>query len=182
VPVALLVALNAVGGAAANLSSTARLPFVVGVDRYLPSAFSLIHSRYRTPWIAISVYGIAGVIVALLGQAGTTVRGAYNVLVSMSVISLFIPYLFLFGAMIRMQSRPAAIEARRVPGGRPVAILLASIGLVSTTATIILSAIPGTDETNKPLAVAKVLGGTAALVGLGLAVFLFSRWKTRGSG
>jgi amino acid transporter len=182
VPVALLVALNAVGGAAANLSSTARLPFVVGVDRYLPSAFSLIHSRYRTPWIAISVYGIAGVIVALLGQAGTTVRGAYNVLVSMSVISLFIPYLFLFGAMIRMQSLPAAIEARRVPGGRPVAILLASIGLVSTTATIILSAIPGTDETNKPLAVAKVLGGTAALVGLGLAVFLFSRWKTRGSG
>ena len=182
VPVALLVALNAVGGAAANLSSTARLPFVVGVDRYLPSAFSLIHSRYRTPWIAISVYGIAGVIVALLGQAGTTVRGAYNVLVSMSVISLFIPYLFLFSAMIRMQSRPAAIEARRVPGGRPVAILLASIGLLSTTATIILSAIPGTEETNKPLAVAKVLGGTAALVGLGLAVFLFSRWKTRGSG
>jgi glutamate:GABA antiporter len=87
VPVALLVALNAVGGAAANLSSTARLPFVVGVDRYLPSAFSLIHSRYRTPWIAISVYGIAGVIVALLGQAGTTVRGAYNVLVSMSRFS-----------------------------------------------------------------------------------------------
>jgi glutamate:GABA antiporter len=181
VPVALLVALNAVGGAAANLSSTARLPFVVGVDRYLPSAFSLIHSRYRTPWIAISVYGIAGVIVALLGQAGTTVRGAYNVLVSMSVISLFIPYLFLFSAMIRMQSRPAAIEARRVPGGRPVAILLASIGLVSTIATIILSAIPGTDETNKPLAVAKVLGGTAALVGLGVVVFLFSRWKTRSS-
>jgi hypothetical protein len=97
----------------------------------------------------------------------------------MSVISLFIPYLFLFSAMIRMQSRPAPIEAHRVPGGRPVAILLASIGLISTAATIILSAIPGTDETNKPLAVAKVLGGTAALVGLGVAVFLFSRWKTR---
>ena len=32
---------------------------------------------------------------ALLGQAGTTVRGAYDVLVSMGVISLFLPYLFL---------------------------------------------------------------------------------------
>jgi amino acid transporter len=179
VPVALLVALNAVGGAAANLSSTARLPFVVGVDRYLPPVFGRIHSRYRTPWIAIAAYGIAGVIVALLGQAGTTVRGAYNVLVSMSVISLFIPYLFLFSAMIRMQSRPAPSEAHRVPGARPVAILLASIGLVSTVATIILSAIPGAEETNKPLAVAKVLGGTSALIGLGVAVFVFSRWKTR---
>jgi len=179
VPVALLVALNAVGGAAGNLSSTARLPFVVGVDRYLPRAFGSIHPRYRTPWVAIAVYGAAGVVVALLSQAGTTVRGAYDVLVSMSVISLFIPYLFLFSAMIRHQSRPAAPEVRRVPGGKPVAIVLASIGLISTAATIILSTIPGADETNKPLAVAKVLGATTVLVGLGVAVFLLARFKAR---
>ncbi len=178
-PIALLVALNSVGGAAANLSSTARLPFVVGVDRYLPPAFGWIHPRYRTPWVAIAVYGAAGIIVALLSQAGTSVRGAYNVLVSMSVISLFIPYLFLFCAMIRHQGRPAASQVRRVPGGRPVAIVLASIGLISTAATIVLSTIPGADETNKRLAVAKVLGGTCALVGLGVGVFLFARFKTR---
>jgi amino acid transporter len=178
-PMALLVALNAVGGAAANLSSTARLPFVAGVDRYLPPAFGWIHPRYRTPWVAIAVYGAAGMVVALLGQAGTTVRGAYNVLVSMSVISLFLPYLFLFAAMIRMQSRPAPREARRVPGGKPAAIVLASMGLVSTVATIVLSVIPGADEMNKPLAVAKVLGGTMALVGTGVGVFLIARLKGR---
>jgi amino acid transporter len=178
-PMALLVALNAVGGAAGNLSSTARLPFVAGVDRYLPPAFGWIHPRYRTPWVAIAVYGTAGIVVALLGQAGTTVRGAYDVLVSMSVISLFLPYLFLFSAMICMQSRPAAPEVRRVPGGKPVAIALASIGLISTVATIALSTIPGADEANKPLAVAKVVGGTFALVGLGVGVFLFSRFRTR---
>ncbi|MFZ0745079.1 MAG: APC family permease, partial [Terracidiphilus sp.] len=111
-PMALLVALNAVGGAAANLSSTARLPFVAGVDRYLPPAFGWIHPRYRTPWVAIAVYGAAGIVVALLGQAGTTVRGAYDVLVSMSVISLFLPYLFLFAAMIRLQSEPAGPAVR----------------------------------------------------------------------
>ena len=61
-PIALLVALNAVGGAAANLSSTARLPFVAGVDRYLPAAFGWIHPRYRTPWVAIGVYGAAGAL------------------------------------------------------------------------------------------------------------------------
>ena len=129
--------------------------------------------------MALAVYGVAGIVVALLGQAGTTVRGAYNVLVSMSVISLFLPYLFLFSAMIRMQSRPAPAGARRVPGGKPVAIALASIGLASTAATIVLSVIPGADETNKPLAVAKVVGGTAALIGAGVAVFLFSRFKAR---
>ena len=178
-PLALLVALNAVGGAAANLSSTARLPFVVGVDRYLPPAFGWIHPRWRTPWVAIAVYGAAGIVVALLGQAGTTVRGAYNVLVSMSVISLFLPYLFLFSAMSRMQSRAANAEVRRVPGGRPVAIVLASVGLVSTAATIVLSVIPGSDEANKPLAVAKVLGATAVLVGAGVVMFVVGRVKGR---
>jgi amino acid transporter len=118
-------------------------------------------------------------IVALLSQAGTTVRGAYDVLVSMSVISLFLPYLFLFSAMIALQSRYAPPEVRRVPGGKPVAIVLASIGLISTAITIVLSVIPAGDEANKPLAVAKVLGGTMGLVGLGVAVFLFSRFKAR---
>jgi amino acid transporter len=178
-PMALLVALNAVGGAAGNLSASARLTFVAGVDRYLPPAFGRIHSRYRTPWVALAIFGAAGIVVALLGQAGTTVRGAYNVLVSMSVISLFLPYLFLFAAMIRIQSRPAPPEARRVPGGRPVAIVLGTLGLASTAATIVLSVIPGGDETNKPLAVIKVLSATAVLMGAGVAIFLLARFKVR---
>jgi glutamate:GABA antiporter len=174
-PVALLVGLNAVGGAAAYLSSTSRLPFVAGIDRYLPAAFGRIHPRFRTPWVAIGVYGAAGMIVAVLGQAGTSVRGAYDVLVSMAIIAYFLPYLFLFAAMIRLQSRPAGPEVRRVPGGKPTAVVLASIGFASTAVTIVLSVIPGADETNKPLAVAKVVGSTLVLVGAGVAVFFASR-------
>jgi len=178
-PMALLVGLNAVGGAAGNLSSSARLPFVAGVDRYLPSAFGSIHPRFRTPWVAIGVYGFAGIVVALLGQAGTTVRGAYDVLVSMGVIALFLPYLFLFSAMIRLQNKPAGPQVRRVPGGRPVAIALASLGLISTAVTIVLSVIPGSDEANKPLAVAKVLGATSVLIGIGVVVFFAETRRTR---
>ena len=144
-PVALFVALNAVGGAAAYLSSTSRLPFVAGIHHCLPTAFGRIHPRYRTPWVAIGVYGLAGMAVTLLGQAGTSVRGAYEVLVSMGIIAYFLPYLFLFGAMIRLQNTPAGPEVRRVPGGKPVAISLASVGLASTAMTILLSTIPAAD-------------------------------------
>jgi amino acid transporter len=178
-PVALLVALNAVGGAAAYLSSTSRLPFVAGIDRYLPEAFAKIHPRYRTPWVAIGVYGLAGIVVALLGQAGTSVRGAYDVLVAMGFLSYFVPYLFLFGAMIRLQARPVGPEVRRVPGGKPVAIALAGLGLASTAVTIVLSAIPAEDEPNKLLAVAKVVGGCIVLMGAGVVVFLLERRKQR---
>lgn len=178
-PLALFVGLNSVGGAAAYLSSTSRLPFVAGIDHYLPAAFGWIHVRYRTPWVAIGVYGLAAVLVALAGQAGTTVRGAYDVLVSMGILSYFLPYLFLFGAMIKLQKRPVDAEIRRVPGGKPVAIVVASVGLASTLLTIVLSAFPASDDPNKPLAVAKVVGGTMVLVGLGVAVFLVERRRAR---
>ena len=179
VPIALFVGLNAIGGSAANLSATSRLPFVVGIHNYLPSAFARVHSRYRTPWVAIAVYGGAGIVVALLSQASTSVRGAYDVLVSMTVLSTLLPFLFIFGAMIRLQSRPAPPDVRRVPGGKPVAIALASMGLVCTLITIALSIVPSADEVNKPPAVAKVVGGMIVLVGAGVAVFAAAILKAR---
>jgi glutamate:GABA antiporter len=180
-PVALLLGLNAVGGAAAFLSSTSRLPFVAGIDRYLPRAFGHVHPRFKTPWVAIGCYGLAGMIVAVLSQAGTTVRGAYNVLVSMSIIAYFLPYLFLFASMVRLQKRPAGPDVIRVWGGRPVAITLAVVGFMSTMLTIVLSVIPGDDEPNKPLAIAKVLISTAVLVLAGVIVFAVAERKRRRS-
>ena len=179
VPVALLVGVNTVGSTAANLSSTSRLPFVAGIDHYLPPVFGSIHSRYRTPWVAIAVYGIASILVAVLGQMGTTVRGAYDVLVSMAVISYFIPYLLLFASMIRLQKQPAGPNVRRVPGKAPVAIALGLVGFVATATTIVLSLFPGADQPDKLLAVIKVVGATALQLGLGVAIFLAERRRAR---
>jgi glutamate:GABA antiporter len=181
-PVALMVVLNSVGGAATYLSSTSRLPFVAGIDRYLPPIFGHVHPRWRTPWIAIGAYGIVGMLCALLSQAGTTVRSAYNVLVSMSIITYFIPFAFLFASMIRLQREPAAEGTIRIPGGRPVAIALASVGLLTTLLTIVLSVIPPEEEPNKPLAIAKVIGSTVFLVGVGIAVYYASNRRLRRAG
>ncbi len=178
-PVALLVVFNSVGSAGAYLSSTSRLPFVAGIDRYLPPIFGRVHPRWRTPWIAIGAYGIVGMLCALLSQAGTTVRSAYNVMVSMSIITYFIPFAFLFVSMIRLQREPVAPGTIRIPGGKPVAILLASIGLLTTLVTIVLSVIPPDEEPNKPLAIAKVIGSTVFLVGVGVAVYWASCRRTQ---
>jgi glutamate:GABA antiporter len=85
---------------------------------------------------------------------------------------------FLFAAMIRLQARPVGPEVRRAPGGKPVAIILASLGLLSTLLTIVLSAFPAGDEPNKPLAVAKVVGGTLLLVNAGVLVFVIERRRS----
>ena len=177
--IALLVTLSCLGAAGAYLSSTARLPFVAGIDHYLPPIFGRIHPRWKTPYIAVLFYGLTGMLFAFLGQAATSVKGAYDVLVSMSVIAYFIPYLFLFAAMIGLQREPAGPEVMRVPGGRRVAILVASIGLLSTVITIGLSVVPGDDEPNKPLAVFKTVGMTGLLILAGMAVYAVGRRRAR---
>lgn len=179
VAMTVLLALNAIGVAAANLSGTARLPFVAGIDLYLPPVFGKIHPRFRTPWVALATYGVAGMIVAALGQAGTTVRGAYDVLVSMSVIASFLPYLLVFAAMAKLQSRPVGNGAMRVPGGKPTALTVAGLGFVTTAVAIVLAIIPADEEPNKPIAVAKVLGSTALLIGGGIVTFAIAQKKRR---
>jgi amino acid transporter len=175
VAIALLVTLSSLGAACAYLAACSRLPFVAGIDNYLPAAFGRIHPKWDTPYIAVFFYGIAGMLFAFLGQAATTVKGAYDVLVSMSVITYFIPYLFLFASMIRLQKEPAGPDVIRVPGGKRVAVPLAILGLITTSITICLSVLPSDDEPNKPLAVIKVVGMTLLLLAAGVVIYVLGK-------
>jgi amino acid transporter len=173
--VAFLIALSNIGAAGAYLAAVARLPFVAGIDRFLPPAFGALHPRWKTPWVALLTQSILGVVFIFLGQAGTSVKGAYDVLVSMGVITYFIPYLYLFAAMIKLQHEPAGPDVIRVPGGRIPAKLVATVGFLVTSVTIILSLVPQPDEPNKPLAFFKILGGTTALVIIGMWIYLLGK-------
>ena len=172
VPVAVLVGISNVGAAAAYLSSTARLPFVVGINHYLPAVFGRIHARWKTPYVALISFGLAGILFGVLSQAGTSVKATYELLVSMSLIAYFIPYLFVFAAMIRLQSVPYPPGALRLPGGKRVAIPLACVGIFSTTAAIILSAFPAEDERNPGMTLFKIIAMTLVLLISGMAVYL----------
>ena len=102
-------------------------------------------------------------------------KGAYDVMVSMGVLTYFIPYLYLFAAMIKLQREPAGPDVIRVPGGKTVALLVAFVGLATTSLTIVLSMIPQPDEPNKPLAVLKVVGLTGVLVALGIGIYVVGK-------
>jgi amino acid transporter len=175
--VAFLIALSNIGAAGAYLAAVARLPFVAGLDRFLPPAFGALHPRWKTPWVALLTQFVLGAVFIFLGQAGTSVKGAYDVLVSMGVITYFIPYLYLFAAMIKLQREPAGPEVIRVPGGTIVAKLVATLGFVTTALTIVLSLIPQPDEPNKPLALLKIVGGCAALVLIGVGIYVAGKHR-----
>ena len=94
-------------------------------------------------------------------------------------MSYFIPYLFIFGAMIRLQREPPGAGVLRVPGGGLVAVALAALGFSTTTVAIVLACIPADDEPNKVLAVSKVVGLTVVLVIAGALVYVAGRRRAR---
>jgi len=175
---AFLIALSNIGACGAYIAAVARLPFVAGLDRFLPPIFGALHRRWKTPWMALLVQGIIGAIFIFLGQAGTSVKGAYDVMAAMTVITYFIPYLYVFAAMFKLQGQPAGPEVIRVPGGRPVAKLVAVIGFITTTLTIVLSSVPQPDEPNKPLAILKVVGGSIVLLAIGAWLYWSGKRKS----
>src|SRR5688572_492992 len=168
---ALLLTLGGLGQAGAWFAAGGRLPFVAGIDRFLPASFGRVHPKYGSPHVSLLLQAAVAAVFIFLGQAGTTVKGAYDVLVSMAIIGYFIPYLFMFASMIRLQSERAGPEVMRVPGGRPVATLVGGVGFCVTAAAICLALIPAEDEANKLLAVTKVAGLTVLLLLGGAGVY-----------
>ncbi|HEV8702028.1 MAG TPA: APC family permease [Candidatus Polarisedimenticolia bacterium] len=176
---ALLFTVSALGSVGAWLAGVTRLPFVAGIDRYLPRSFGRLHPRWRTPHVSLITLGVALVVCIVLGQAGTSVKGAYDVLVSMTVITTLIPFLLVFASLVKLQREPAGPGVIRVPGGRPVAVLVGAIGFATTAASIVLSFFPAPDEPHKALAVAKIAGLTLLSTGSGMAVYAWGRWRQR---
>ncbi|HLI96287.1 MAG TPA: APC family permease [Candidatus Baltobacteraceae bacterium] len=157
---AILVALSCLGSTGAWLGSVARIPFVAGIDRYLPPAFGRMHPRWGSPVAALLTQAGIAAIFIFLGQGGTTVKGAYDVLVSSTVLITMIPFLFVFGSALRLS------------GGRFTVITVAIVGLFTTVSALVLAAFPSDDDPNKVLAVIKILGLTALVLGGGVAVYL----------
>jgi basic amino acid/polyamine antiporter, APA family len=66
----------------AALIGVSRLVYSMGVHRQLPDGLRRLHSRFRTPWIGIIVFGAAAILTLLPGQAE------------------FLGYMYAFGAML----------------------------------------------------------------------------------
>src|SRR6266576_3689137 len=118
---AILVTVGNAGGVGSTVAGIARVPFVVGIDRYLPPAFGKVHPRWRTPYISIIVQAILSALVLLLSQINETTRGAYQVVIDITIILYFIPLLYMFAAAIKLASRPdraANPHAVLIPGGK----------------------------------------------------------------
>jgi amino acid transporter len=162
------------GGIGTTVAGISRIPFVVGIDRYLPSAFGKIHPKWRTPWVAILVQaGISGAILLAI-QVSESVNGAYQILVDAGTILNFIPFLYMYAAIIKLAYRPDRIgnaNAVLIPGGKLGVWLMGSLGFAVVLGGIALSLIPPAESAHKWLFETKLIGGTLGGILIGLTLY-----------
>ncbi|HEY5425272.1 MAG TPA: APC family permease [Candidatus Tumulicola sp.] len=170
---AILVAVSCFGSCGAWLGAVARIPFVAGIDRYLPPVFGRMHPKWGSPVAALLTQAGIAVIFVFLGQGGSTVKGAYEVLVGSTVIITMLPFILLFASAIKLYAPSSVPGLVRIPGGRWTVATAALIGLATTVVAAVFAVFPADDDPNKALSVEKVLGLTALMVGTGVIVYLF---------
>jgi amino acid transporter len=180
---AILVAVGNAGGVGSTVAGVARIPFVVGIDRYLPAAFGKIHPRWKTPWISILVQAAISGMILLVIQVNETANSAYQILVDAGTILYFIPFLYMYAAVIKLAYRPDRAASENVvliPGGKFGVWLAGSLGFLVVLGGIALSLIPPGESSNKWLFEAKLVGGTLGGVLIGLVLyFRGAREKSR---
>jgi len=171
---AVLVTVGNAGGVGSTVAGIARVPFVVGVDRYLPAAFGKIHPKWKTPWVAILVQGVISAAILLASQISQTVMAAYQFLVDAAVILYFIPFLYMFAAVIKLYGRRDRAEnphAILVPGGRAGVWICGGLGFLVVLIGIAVSLVPPGESTNKFGFEAQLLIGTLLSILLGLILY-----------
>jgi glutamate:GABA antiporter len=112
--IAVLVLASAVGQFGGTGTTVSRLPFAAGVDNLLPRAFGRLHPRWGTPHVSILTFGAVASFLLLIFQLGDSLRAAYQEMVSLMVITGFLPYLYIFGSAWKAGKRLSAISGTAI--------------------------------------------------------------------
>ncbi|MGA2420669.1 MAG: APC family permease [Candidatus Acidiferrum sp.] len=172
---ALVLSLSIVGIASAWLGGSARIPFVAGLDSYMPSWLGRVHPKYATPYAALLVHATISMLLCVVFFRFSSVQEAFQTMLSLAVVLQLVPYIYVFGALLKI--------AFREPDGagvynKPVLILAGSSGLVTTILGILLQYFPPQLITSLRTYEFEMVSGTVFFVGLA-AYFFFVYGKRK---
>jgi amino acid transporter len=143
--IALLILTASAGAFGSWLSGGARLPFVIGIDRYLPPAFARLHPRWGTPYVALLSEAAFSSVAILMLTAGESLRGGYQLLVDLTTVTTLFPFVYIFAAGWKCGWRVSA-----------------ACGLSVTALALVVAFVP--PEGASWLYEVKMIGGCAAVV------------------
>lgn len=104
-PFAVLLSLSIAGIGSAWLGGSARIPFVAGLDSYMPSWLGRVHSKFRTPYAALIVHAVVSMLLVILNLSGWWI---WNKLVGLRFVGFFLRVLGVGGA--HLAASPTGVQ------------------------------------------------------------------------
>lgn len=176
-PFALMLSLSIMGIGSAWMGGSARIPFVAGLDSYMPSWLGKVHPKYATPYAALIVQAVVSLILIVINfYASGSVQETFQTMLSLTVVLQLVPFLYVFGALLKFAFGSDFSGGRYSRGTLMVA---GFCGFVTTALGIVLAFFPARQITSVWMYEAKMFGFTFMF--LLLAVFFFfvyGRMKT----
>ena len=169
-PFAFLLSLSIAGIGSAWLGGSARIPFVAGLDSYMPEWLGRIHPKYATPYAALIVHATVSLVLVVINFsfAGAGVQETFQKLLSLAVVLQLIPFLYMFGALLKIALQKSFSRGRYRKG---TLIAAGLSGLLTTSLGIALVFFPAQQITSLLSYEVWMFGGTLAFIGL--AAFFF---------
>jgi glutamate:GABA antiporter len=174
-PFAFLLSLSIAGIGSAWLAGSARIPFVAGLDSYMPAWLGRIHPKYATPYAALIVHATVSLILVVLNFVATGgVQESFQSLLSLAVVLQLVPFLYVFGALLKIA---ADKQFERLQYSRPTLFLAGVSGLVTTAIAMTVAFFPAQQIKSIARYEIWMVGGTLGFIGL--AAFFFFVYGSR---
>jgi glutamate:GABA antiporter len=169
-PFAFLLSISIAGIGSAWLAGSARIPFVAGLDSYMPSWLGKVHPKYATPYAALIVHAVVSLVLVVINFTftGAGVQETFQKLLSLAVVLQLVPFLYMFGALLKIAFGESFVKGYYA---RSILIFAGASGLVTTILGIALAFFPAQQITSILSYEVWMFGGT--LLFIGLAAFFF---------
>jgi glutamate:GABA antiporter len=176
-PFAFLLSLSIAGIGSAWLGGSARIPFVAGLDSYMPAWLGKIHVRYRTPYAALIVHAVVSMVLVIINFTAAGVQETFQKLLSLAVVLQLVPFIYMFGALLKIAFGSAFTKGRY---SQTTLILAGFSGILTTTLGIALAFFPAQQIKSLLSYEIWMFGGT--LFFISLAAFFFFVYGRRKAG
>ncbi len=169
----LLMATRTIASTSVHVTGSSRLPMVAGWDHLLPSWFSCLHPRYKTPVNSIIFVGAITLVIAIASQIGAGIQEAFQLVDNAANVFYGIVYFVMFAIPI--------FGAGAIRSGAPIWLRIAALCGAAVSLSAIFFTIYPIIDVPSPLSFAvKIIAVTAIANAIGVAVFLFGKKHRRG--
>jgi amino acid transporter len=168
----ILMTVRTIASTSVHVTGSSRLPMVAGWDRLLPSWFSRLHPKFKTPINSVIFVSALTLTIAIASQIGAGIQEAFQLVDNAANVFYGIVYFTMFAIPI---FGAAAIRSRAPIWLRVAAICGAAVSLSAIFFTIY----PIIDVPSPLSFAAKIIVVTVIANAIGVAIYLAGKKRQR---